>query len=81
MNQTRPTHYIWLIYFTNLFKCIPVLFSIPLKYSTKYGCLRAAYIFHRTRTNIAKIYMEPQKPPNSNSDPEKEEQRWIKDAT
>ena len=28
--------------------------------------------FHRTRTNISKIYMELQKAPNSSSDPEKE---------
>ena len=28
-------------------------------------------VFHRTRTNISKIYMEPQKAPHSNSDTEK----------
>ena len=33
-------------------------------------------IFHRTRTNILKNYMEAQKAPQSNSDPEKEEQSW-----
>ena len=33
-------------------------------------------VFHRTRTNISKIYMEPQKAPPNNSDPEKEEQIW-----
>ena len=30
-------------------------------------------LFHRVRTNTSKIYMEPQKTPNSNSDFEKEE--------
>ena len=30
-------------------------------------------IFHRTRTNISKIYMEPQKAPNSNRNLEKEQ--------
>ena len=38
-------------------------------------------LFHRTRTNISKIYMEPQKAPHSNSDPEKEEQSWKNHAT
>ena len=33
-------------------------------------------VFHRSRTNISKIYMEPQKTPDSNSDLEKEEQSW-----
>ena len=33
-------------------------------------------VFHRTRTNISKIYMEPQKAPHSNSNPEKEKQSW-----
>ena len=31
-------------------------------------------IFHRSRTNISKIYMEQQKAPHSSSDPEQEEQ-------
>ena len=30
-------------------------------------------IFHRTTTNISKVYMEPQKAPHSNSNPEKEQ--------
>ena len=30
-------------------------------------------IFHRTRTNILKIYMEPQKAPHTNSNPQKEQ--------
>ena len=34
-------------------------------------------VFHRTRTNISKIYVEPQKAPHSNSDPEKQEQGGI----
>ena len=38
-------------------------------------------IFHRTRTNISKSYMEPQKAPHSNSGPEKEEQSWRNHAT
>ena len=33
-------------------------------------------IFHRTRTNNPKIYMEPQNTPNSQSNLEKEEQSW-----
>ena len=32
--------------------------------------------FHRTRTNSPKIYMEPQKTPNSQSNIEKEKQNW-----
>ena len=35
---------------------------------------------HRTRTNISKIYVEPQKSPQSNTDPEKE-QIWRNHAT
>ena len=38
-------------------------------------------VFHRTRTNISKIYMEPQEAPHSNSDPEKEERGWRNFAT
>ena len=38
-------------------------------------------VFHRTRTNILKIYMGLQKPPHSNSDPEKAEQSWMDHAT
>ena len=37
--------------------------------------------FQRTRTNISKMYMEPQKALYSNSDPEKEEQSWRNHAT
>ena len=37
-------------------------------------------IFHRPRTNISKIYLEPQKAPHTNSDPEKEEQSWRNHA-
>ena len=38
-------------------------------------------IFHRTRTNISKIYMELQKALHSNSDPEKEKQSWRNHVT
>ena len=38
-------------------------------------------VFHRTRTNISKIYMEPQKALHSNGDPEKKEQSWRNHAT
>ena len=37
-------------------------------------------IFHRTKTNISKIYMDPQKNAHSNGDPEKE-QSWRNHAT
>ena len=33
-------------------------------------------VIHRTRTNISKMYTEPQKAPHINSNPEKEEQSW-----
>ena len=33
-------------------------------------------MFHRTRINIPKIYIEPQKTPNGKSNVEKEEQSW-----
>ena len=35
--------------------------TIPIKITSD--------VFHRTRTNISKIYMEPQKAPHSNSNP------------
>ena len=38
-------------------------------------------IFHRTRTNTPKIYMEPQKTPNNHSNLEKEGQSWRNHAT
>ena len=38
-------------------------------------------IFCRTRINISKIYMEPQKALLSNSDAEKEKQSWRNHAT
>ena len=38
-------------------------------------------VFHRTRTNVSKIHMEPQKALHSNSDPEKKEQRCRNHAT
>ena len=38
-------------------------------------------IFHRTRINISNIYVEPQKAPHNNSDPEKEEQSWRNHVT
>ena len=38
-------------------------------------------IFHRTRTNVSKMYMEPQKAPHNNSNPEKEEQSWRNHTT
>ncbi|WP_309049012.1 hypothetical protein, partial [Escherichia coli] len=37
-------------------------------------------IFHRTRTNNSKIYMEPQKTQNSQSNPEKEKWSWRNQA-
>ena len=37
-------------------------------------------VVHRNRTNISKIYMEPQKAPHSNKDPEKDEQSWRNQA-
>ena len=36
--------------------------------------------FHRTRTNVSKMYMEPQKAPHSNSDPERQ-RSWRNHAT
>ena len=33
-------------------------------------------LFHRSRTKIPNIYMEPKKTPNSLSNPDKEEQSW-----
>ena len=44
--------------------------TIPIK-------IPMTYLFHRTRSNISKIYVEPQKAPHSNSDPEKQEQGGI----
>ena len=37
--------------------------------------------FTEIEKNKAEIYMEPQKTPNSHSNPEKEEQSWKNDAT
>ena len=37
-------------------------------------------VFHRTGTNISKIYMEPQKSPPNDNNPEKE-QSWRNHAT
>ena len=39
-------------------------------------CLERNYKFHKTKTNIPKIYMETQKTPNSHNNLEKEEQSW-----
>ena len=58
--------------------------SILPKASTEIQCdsyQDTNYIFHRTRRNISKIYMEPQKTPTSNSNVEKEEQSWKNHAT
>ena len=38
-------------------------------------------VFHRTRTNILKIYMEPQKAPHSNNNLEKKEHSLRKHTT
>ena len=38
-------------------------------------------IFNITRTNTSKIYMEPQKALNRNTDLEKEEQSWRNHTT
>ena len=38
-------------------------------------------IFHRTRINVPKMYMEPQKTLNSHSNLEKEKQSWRNHAT
>ena len=37
-------------------------------------------IFHRTRENSPKMYMEPQKTPNNQNDIEKGEQKWKNHA-
>ena len=37
--------------------------------------------FHRTRANTSKTYTEPHKAPQSNSDPEEEEQSWRDHTT
>ena len=42
---------------------------------------RFQWRIYRTRTNISKIYMEPQKAPHSNSDPEKEDWSWKNHST
>ena len=38
-------------------------------------------VFHRTRTNTSDIDMQLQKAPQTNSDPEKEEQSWRNHIT
>ena len=49
-------------------KAIYRLNTVPVKISMTY--------FTELRTNISKIYMEPQKAPYSDSDPEKEQSWW-----
>ena len=54
-------------------KAIYSFHTIPIKIPITY--------FTGTRTNISKMYMEPQKGPHSNSNPEKGEQSWRNHAT
>ena len=51
------------------------MYMLPKEiYRFNTSSIKIPIIFHRTRTNISKIYMEAQKSPHSNRDPEKEEQ-------
>ena len=45
------------------------------------SCQGTNDVFHRTRTNISKFYMESQMAPNNNSDLEKKEQSWKNHTT
>ena len=47
---------------------------MDIKGEIKYSYQDSNDIFHRTRTNISKMYTEPPKAPHDNSNTEKEEQ-------
>ena len=59
--------------------------SIPPKAIDRYNAIPIYQdsndIFHWTRTNISKIYMETQKAVHCDSNPDKEEQSWRNHAT
>ena len=56
-----------------------VKMTIPLKEIYRFNAISIKIpmaLFHRTRTNNSKIYLETHKTPNSQSNLEKEEQSW-----